>query len=615
MFKKFSVGKKIIGGFCLLLALVIVIGFTGSINLKKGASGFISFNTLANEQLVIGDLQGSILEEDKNFNSYLMYKDAEHFQTYEASTNRTQQLLEKSSSLVKGTSREKDVMSLKDTYGEYKNTINEIIKEVKSEVDVINTTLLPKGQIAEKTLKQLFDKLSLDNNVTGMVNSSGANRKYLIGRYYVGQFIMLIKDEDLNRFKQEFNELDQVIKSLESVLTVPIHLTRLKAFQTAYTDYSNGVTSLITNLKNRDSLVKNHLNKLEPEVLQKINELKEDISNEQKIMSDQLVASNNSANSIMTVICGVGLLLGLVVAFAITRSISGPLNISIDALNEATSRVFSAAEQISSSSQGLAQGTTEQAAALAQSKQNLLEIAKGAKENVELVQSSKLMADEAKNTADSGVSQMKEMGSAMQAIQTASNEVHNIMKIIDEIAFQTNLLALNAAVEAARAGEAGKGFAVVAEEVRNLAKRSAQAAKETEEKIKRCVDCSVEGVKQSAEVNRLLTLITEKVINANELLDRVNNASIAQSNGVNEITSSIAEMDNVTQMNAAGAEEGSAAAEQLRAQAQTLKEVASDIATVIRGNTSLVEESTLSEHSKMTTPKIINPYEDDRLGA
>ena len=160
----------------------------------------------------------------------------------------------------------------------------------------------------------------------------------------------------------------------------------------------------------------------------------------------------------------------------------------------------------------------------------------------------------------------------MDAIKEASNNIAKIIKSIDEIAFQTNILALNAAVEAARAGEAGMGFAVVADEVRNLAQRSAQAARETAAKIEDSITKSDRGVQISLQVTRSFEEIMETVRKVDDLVANIASASKEQSDGIGQVSTAITEVDKVTQSNAANAEESAAAALELNAQGDALKE-------------------------------------------
>jgi hypothetical protein len=239
-------------------------------------------------------------------------------------------------------------------------------------------------------------------------------------------------------------------------------------------------------------------------------------------------------------------------------------------LTEGTEQVASASEQIAASSQGLAQGSSEQASSLEETSASMEEMASMTKQNAENSKEAAQIASLCNLTAESGNRSINDMNVAMQAINASSKKIGDIIKVIDGIAFQTNLLALNAAVEAARAGEHGKGFAVVAEEVRNLAQRSATAAKDTTVLIEDCVSKADAGTKLSEKCKEVLTGIVINVKKVNNLTSEISAASCEQTEGINQVTKAINEMEHVTHQNASSAEETSSASEEMSSQAQFL---------------------------------------------
>jgi methyl-accepting chemotaxis protein len=182
-----------------------------------------------------------------------------------------------------------------------------------------------------------------------------------------------------------------------------------------------------------------------------------------------------------------------------------------------------------------------------------------------------------------GVSAMQRMSTSINDIKTSSDKTAKIIKTIDEIAFQTNLLALNAAVEAARAGEAGKGFAVVAQEVRNLAQRSAEAARNTAELIEAGQSNAESGVAVAVEVSANLEGIKESSGKVATLIAEIAAASSEQSQGIGQVNTAVSEMDKVVQSNAANAEESASAAEEMSSQAQELNSLVGELVSVVGG--------------------------------
>ncbi len=253
------------------------------------------------------------------------------------------------------------------------------------------------------------------------------------------------------------------------------------------------------------------------------------------------------------------------------------VNIMRENLNRMISQIRDGASQLSLASSQLAKGNTEfsqriteQSSSVEETASTMEEIASMVKQNADTAKEADKLASECRNKAEEGGDVMAKMMDAIEEIKQSSKKISDIINVIEEIAFQTNLLALNAAVEAARAGEQGKGFAVVAVEVRNLAQRSAQAAKEITALIKENLS-KTEGGAQFAETTRAtLEEIIVSVKKVTDLIAEISAASQEQASGVEQVNKAITQLDEITQKNAALAEESSAASEQMSAQAKQL---------------------------------------------
>jgi methyl-accepting chemotaxis protein len=270
---------------------------------------------------------------------------------------------------------------------------------------------------------------------------------------------------------------------------------------------------------------------------------------------------------------GVSLLLGIWISRSIARQLHG----LAQTLGASSKALAVASSQVVQTSQGLASGSSQQAASLEETGASLHELSSMTQRNSENADSAKLLANQTRAAADAGAADMAEMSEAMDAIKAAGDNIAKIIKTIDEIAFQTNILALNAAIEAARAGEAGAGFAVVAEEVRNLAQRSAHAARETAERIEDSISKSARGVGINGKVSAGLQEIVTKARRVDELIAGIAAASGEQTQGLQQIDKAVAQIDQVTQTTAASAEESAAAAEELNAQADVLESAVGEL--------------------------------------
>jgi methyl-accepting chemotaxis protein len=249
------------------------------------------------------------------------------------------------------------------------------------------------------------------------------------------------------------------------------------------------------------------------------------------------------------------------------------LNLMMMDIATAADQVSAGSKQIADSSMALSQGATEQASSIEELSASIEEVSAQTKENAQNASKANELADLAKDYAINGNEQMKRMLKAMDDINESSSNINKIIKVIDDIAFQTNILALNAAVEAARAGQHGKGFAVVAEEVRTLAGRSANAAKETTALIEDSIKKSEEGTRIAKDTAEALEKIFEEVKTVSDLVSCINNASDEQAAAIAQINQGIMQVSQVVQENSATSEESAAASEELASQAEALKEI------------------------------------------
>ncbi|MCL2002433.1 MAG: methyl-accepting chemotaxis protein [Oscillospiraceae bacterium] len=255
------------------------------------------------------------------------------------------------------------------------------------------------------------------------------------------------------------------------------------------------------------------------------------------------------------------------------RQMVDNLNEKFSEINTASHQVSAGSKQVADGAQALAQGSTEQAAAVEELSSSIGEVAHNTRENAEMAGRAAILGHTIKDNAEKGSRHMDDMMAAVKDINQASQSISKVIKVIDDIAFQTNILALNAAVEAARAGQHGKGFAVVAEEVRNLAAKSSEAAKETGNLIANSMEKAELGSRIADETAASLTEIVGGINESSRLITEIAQTSDEQSSAIEQINKGIDQVAQVVQQNSATAEESAAASEEMSGQSNLLEEL------------------------------------------
>lgn len=291
------------------------------------------------------------------------------------------------------------------------------------------------------------------------------------------------------------------------------------------------------------------------------------------------------------------------VVLLVVRQINRSLRRLAGALSDGAAQVSDAAGQVSAAGQTLAQGASQQAASLEETSASSEEIATMTRRNAEHSEEAARLMVSTASSVEGANHKMEEMVNSMKEITASSSKISKIIKVIDEIAFQTNILALNAAVEAARAGEAGMGFAVVADEVRNLAQRCAQAARNTAELIEESITRSNDGSNRLSEVADSITAITDQSSKVKVLVDEIHVGSKEQSRGIEQVAGAVSQMQQVTQSNAASAEESAAAGRELANQSDTLHRLVVELNALV-GTDGNSRTASPTRHAAVSGPPV-----------
>jgi signal transduction histidine kinase len=311
----------------------------------------------------------------------------------------------------------------------------------------------------------------------------------------------------------------------------------------------------------------------------------------------------NQSSRVILWVLGLSLVGSILIWVLASRSISRPVNLAIDHLRDGSEKVVAVVGEISSSSQSLAEGSSEQAASIEETSSALEEMSSMTRQNADNAGQAAQLMKEVHQVVSRADGSMHRLADSIGQIARASEETQKIVKTIDEIAFQTNLLALNAAVEAARAGEAGAGFAVVADEVRNLAMRAADAAKNTANLIEDTVRTVKVGSELTQTTSQEFSQVSSSMSKMNELVSEIAEASQEQAQGIEQVNRAVSEMDKVTQQNAAIAEQSAAASEDMRVQAESMRDSLGPLVVLVHGSSKKALEKTGREETVSRTIK------------
>ncbi|MBV5277816.1 MAG: chemotaxis protein [Campylobacteraceae bacterium] len=590
-----TLGKRISIGFGILVFITLVLGAIGVVNMRSAASDSARLSDIYAPEVQVAsevfkvanqiryDIRAFSMQDDetalanskkgfielqkylaqaqelgKKYNLKALIENekiaSKSLGDYMASVERSEKILVRKKSL--DSSMVENATTFMKNAADYLSTQNVQMKqEMESKIE----------------LSKLLDRLGKINKINDIIDLGNVAR-------IEGQRAQVKRDITL--LETAIKGFDAIYKSIAEIRTTtsrPVNVEQLKNIETSAKNYETALKGFIVVLQ--ETAIENVLRvKVANEVLGAA-EAVVDLGVKNTIdIANESTTSLSVASWVMIIGLITALLMSILVAFFIIRSIVKIVTESVKSLSEGTTQVVSASEQISSASVSLAEGASSQASSVEEVSATIEQATASNNQNAENSREANILAQHSNDAAKVGNQRVVELMGAMEQITASSQKIARIIKTIDEIAFQTNLLALNAAVEAARAGEHGRGFAVVAEEVKNLAERSAGAAKE----ITGIIETSIDQVKMGTDVanktKESFTDILNGIKKTSDLIGEIAISAKEQAEGMNQIAIAMGSVDQITQQNASASEETAAAAEELNAQAISMLDNVSELA-------------------------------------
>ena len=589
-----TTGRKIALGYVVVFLAFWAVAGIAYYSLNKSGHQLDQYSTTTHETNLAGSLESEMLQLQLRSTAWLNDPTPEALERQKAARRELGAVLDQAKNEVLDPERASAVEQAQRLVAQYDEAFSELVRLQDQRTQTVAVSLEKPAAALVDGIRQLIDAARASGDQVAATKSGNALQSYFEAAAAANSFLLRSNDQtakdvrkaiaDLKKGLTEIaNDLKQA-EEFDASLADPKKKALLESLAVSAGAYAEGFESVVQQSAARLEIIQGRLDKLAPQVAERVEKVRASVSQLQEKIGASAKAGQSRSEWMMITFTLGGFAVGIVGAIWITRSVNGGITQLASRLTSTAESAAGAAGQVSMASQSLSDGSSRQAASLEETSASLEEMAGQTRRTAEHAQKAEQLAGQTRTAADSGTKDVSALQTAMEAIQNSSAEISKIIKTIDKIALQTDILALNAAGEAARAGDAGLGFAVVADEVRTLAHNAAQAARETAERISEATQRSTQGAEISAQVARRLEEITSKAHEFDALVAEIAVAAREQHQGIEQVTRAVAEMDSVTQANAATAEETAAAAVDLTNQAALLQTVVAELNQMVGVN-------------------------------
>jgi methyl-accepting chemotaxis protein len=616
MLKNLKVGTQITLGFGLVLTLLVVISTAAYIGLGTAVQGFTEYRELARDANLAGRVQANMLLARLYAKDYILTKSDQSAANFRQRFKHMEEFVGEAKVEIQKPERARLVASIDSEVGKYGDGFEQVVEFMARRDRVVKEQLDPNGLAAREEMSKLMESAFRDGEADEAYYAGYLQEGLMLARLYAAKFLTTNSREDVERAHKEIDEtVRQRAEQLELHIVNHERKGYLARFREAVNNYRQALDDIDKIITQRNAVITGQLDRIGPLVADESEEVKLSVQRDQDELGPRVQAHNEQTVTTVVSLSIGAILVGLFLSWLIARMIKQPLggepadmariaseiaegnlevrfdndtkatglyasmremaenlrNIVIE-VRQSTEAVAGGAGEIAQGNADLSQRTEEQASSLEETASSMEELTSTVKQNAENARQANQMAEGARREAENGGQVVSQAVSAMTEINASSKKIADIIGVIDEIAFQTNLLALNAAVEAARAGDQGRGFAVVAQEVRKLAQRSADSAKEISDLIKDSLVKVEEGSKLVDASGSALQEIMQSVKSVTDVVAEIAAASAEQTSGIEQVNKAVMQMDEVTQQNAALVEEAAAASKSLETQAENMRQ-------------------------------------------